>query len=95
MSFTAGRFEAASSRAHSLPAYALDVVAHDDSLLLVAVSGLQRHPFALVVAAVHVLRYLSLVLAYQTVGRLHDELRGAVVLLQLEEPRMGIHLLEV
>ena len=73
----------------------LDVVTHDDGFLLVAIGGLQRQPLTLLVRAEHILVDLSFVLAYQTVGSLHDELCRTVVLLQLIEPRALVLLLEV
>ena len=68
-----------------LPAQPLNVLTHDDGLFLVAVGRLQHHTLTLVVAAEHILGNLSFVLAYQTVGRLHDELRRAIVLFQFKQ----------
>ena len=73
----------------------LDVLANDGCLFLVGVCPLQHQLLAFVVAAVDVLRNLPLVLLDQTVGGLHDALRGTVVLLQLEELRVGVYGLEV
>ena len=78
-----------------LTAQPLDVLTHDDSLLAVGIGRLQRQQLALLVAAVDILRYLAFVLAYQRVSGLHDKLRRAVVLLQLEEFYIRIFILKV
>ena len=64
---------------------ALDVLSHDDRLLLVAIGWLILYLFALGILAVHILRYLVAVVLDQAVGCLHDGLGGAIILLQLEE----------
>ena len=63
----------------------LYVLAHYHCLFLVAVCHLQLQFLALTVAAVHRFRYLSLVVLYQTVCRLHDILCAAVVLFEFED----------
>ena len=78
-----------------LPTNALNVVADNHSLLLVAIGRFQGQALALLVLAEDVLSDLSFVLANKTVCRLHDELRRAIVLLQLEELCVLILLLEV
>ena len=75
--------------------YSLDVIAHYHGLLLVAVCGLERQTVTLLIFAENILVYLPLVLTYQAVGSLHDELCRAVVLLQLIQPRILVLLLEV
>ena len=50
---------------------------------------------SLVVAAVYFFGYLSLVLLDEAVGGLHDELCGTVVLLEFEQPCLGVYGLEV
>ena len=77
-----------------LTADALDVLAHDDGLLLVAVGLLQDELLTLVVAAIDVLRNLPLVVLDQAVGRLHDALRAAVVALQFELTGVVVQLRE-
>ena len=74
---------------------ALDVVTHNDGLLPIAVGRFQRQSLTLFILAEHILVNLSLILAYQAIGSLHDELCRAIVLLQLKEARTLIHLLEV
>ena len=78
-----------------LTAQPTDVVAHDHRLLAVALCRLQLQLLAVLVLAIDVLRYLSLVLADEAVGGLDDELCGAVVLLQLEEAGVGVGFAEV
>ena len=71
------------------------LVHHHLALLHVAVGLEDADGLAKVFLGKHVLVYLPLVLAYQTVGGGHDGLRGAVVLLQLENACAGIGLGEV
>ena len=78
-----------------LPHDAPDVVTHYLRLLLVAVGRLQDDALTLLLMAIHVFVYLPLVVANQAVGSLHNELRRAVVLLQLEESGTFVALLEV
>ena len=74
----------------------LNVVAYDDSLLLVAIGGLQRESLALFVLAEDILANLSFVLANQRVSCLNDELRRTVVLLQFKEAcALRVLLLEI
>ena len=74
---------------------ALDVVAHNHCFLLVTIGRLQRKALTLLILAEDILANLSLVLTNQAVGSLHNELCGAVVLLQFEESRVLVLLLEV
>ena len=78
-----------------LTAQPLDVLTHDDGLFAVGIGRLQRQHVAHLVAAIHILLYLAFILAYQRVGSLHDKLRRAVVLLQLEKAGAVIGLAEV
>ena len=78
-----------------LTADALDVLAHDDGLLLVAIGLLQDQLLALGVAAEYVLRNLPLVVLDQAVGRLYNALRAAVVALQLELTGIVVNLREL
>ena len=78
-----------------LPAQPLDVLTHDDGLLLVAVGRLQLQLLTVLILREHILRDLPLIPPDQRIGRLHDQLRRAVVLLQLEELRLPIQVLEV
>ena len=73
----------------------LDVVTHDDGLLLIAIGRLERQSFAFVVLTEHILVDLSFVLPDQTVGCLYDILRTAVVLFQFEQSGTLVRLLEV
>ena len=52
-------------------------------------------PLAMLVLREHILRNLPLITPYQRVGSLHDELCAPVVLLKLEEPGVGVLVLEV
>ena len=74
---------------------ALDVLRHNQRLLLVAVGWLILYLLALGIPAEHLLGNLVAVAANQTVCRLHDGLRTAVVLLQLEEAGTRQLMLEV
>ena len=78
-----------------LSADALDIVTNDDGFLSIAVGRLQRQSFTLLILAEYILTNLSLILAYQAIGSLYNELCRAVVLLQLIQLRTLIHLLEV
>ena len=78
-----------------LPAQPLDVLTDDERLLLVAVGRLQLQLLTVFVLRKHVLRNLSLVPSDQRIGRLHDQLRRTVVLLQFEELHVLIEVLEV
>ena len=73
----------------------LDVLRHYHRLLLVRIGRLQLQPLAMFVLREHVLRNLPLITPYQRVGSLHDQLRAAIVLLELEEPGVGVLVLEV
>ena len=73
----------------------LDIVTHNDSLFPVTIGRLQGQSLTLLVLTEHILVYLSLVLAYQTIGCLYDELCRTVVLLQFKETRTLILLLEI
>ena len=71
-------------------------IAHDGACLVdVAVGEEHLDEPPLVVAAEYLLGYLAAVVLYEAAGSIHDGLGGAVVLLQLEEPRPLVSLLEV
>ena len=72
-----------------------DVLRHDHRLLLVRIGRLQLQPLAMLVLREHILRNLPLIPPYQRVGSLNDELRAPVVLLEFEEPGVGVLALEV
>ena len=78
-----------------LPAQPFDVLTHDDGLLLVAVGRLQLQLLTVLILREHILRDLPLIPSDQRVGRLYDQLCRTVVLLQLEELRLPIQVLEV
>ena len=73
----------------------LDVLTHYHRLLLVRIGWLQLQPFSVLVLREHILRNLPLVTPYQRVRRLHNELRAAIVLFELEEPGISVLALEV
>ena len=78
-----------------LPADALDVLCHDDGLLLVRVSRLQLQPLAVLILGKDILRDLPFIALDQRVGCLHYQLRAPIVLLQLEEPNVWVFILKV
>ena len=78
-----------------LPLQTLDILAHHKSFLLIRVNRLEQELLAFIVPAKHIFAYLPLVVTYQTVGRLHDVLRRAVVLFEFEESSLGKLLLKV
>ena len=64
---------------------ALDILAHDERLLLIAIGRLVEQLFAHGILAKHIFLNLILVALDETVGSIHDILRTTIVLLQLEE----------
>ena len=58
----------------------LDIVTHDDGLLLVAIGRFQSKTFALFVLAEDILAYLPFVLTNQRVGSFYDKLCRTVIL---------------
>ena len=75
--------------------YVLYRVCHAVALVAFVVAAHQAYAAALVVVAPQLLLYLVAVVAYDAVGGVHDGLRGAVVLLQLEELHLRVVALEV
>ena len=78
-----------------LPPEALDVLTHDHRLLLIAIGRLQLQPLTMFVFREHILRNLSFISFDQRIGCLYDQLRRAVVLLQLEQFCIFIQTLKV
>ena len=73
----------------------VDALGHQLALFVVG-GGLQHlNQRAFLVLRKNVLAQLGLVVLDDRVGRLHDVLGGAVVLLQLEDLQLGVVLLEV
>ena len=71
-----------------------DIPRNDGSLLLVAIGFAEFDGLAQVLHALYVLVYLALIVVDDAVGRIHNGLRGAIVLLQFEELGSLISLLE-
>jgi len=63
-----------------------NLVGHDFALLNIAIGTIDAYGLATVLFRKHLLANLFAILGYQAVGRLHDDLCRAVVLLQFEEP---------
>ena len=72
-----------------------DLVYHDFSLLYITVSGIHMKGRTFLFVAENVFWYLSVVMAYQTVGSRNDSLCRTVVLLQLKQLRIVIFLREI
>ena len=58
--------------------------------LLVAIGWLERESLAVLILAEHVFRYLSLIVLDETVGCLHNQLGGTVILLQFKLSCIGV-----
>ena len=72
-----------------------DISANDSSLLLITIDWTEHQLFALGISAVNVFVYLSLVVENQTIGRLYNILRRAIVLFEFEELCLRVDLLKI
>ena len=73
----------------------LNGIANHDSLFLIRIGLDYRNLVALLILAIHLLRYLPTVFLHDAVGSFNDSLSGTIVALKLEEQSIRILMLEV